>query len=104
MQTFRLNVPWLDRTWGLSLVALLLPVVGSLAQCTSDPSVPNDCFQNTLVISGQWGSTNASNVGATAQPGEPAHGGFAASNSIWFKWIAPEDGEVTFDTMGSLDS
>jgi hypothetical protein len=44
-----------------------------------------------------WGS----NRFATAQAGEPQHGGVAAGHSIWFKWTAPRTGEFTFDTCGS---
>ncbi len=77
---------------GLTLAAL--PVFAQPA---------NDLFQNAITISGQWGSVQATNIGATAELGEPSHAGFPAASSIWYKWTAPEDGEVTFDTFGSTD-
>lgn len=38
---------------------------------------------------------------ATKQPGEPDHDGRAGSHSVWFQWNAPDNGIVTFDTIGS---
>ncbi|HEX8771767.1 MAG TPA: hypothetical protein VF711_13450, partial [Acidimicrobiales bacterium] len=64
-------------------------------------TIPNDDFAAAEVISGPEGTVTASNVGATAESGEPAHAGSAATASIWYQWTAPEDGEVTFDTCGS---
>jgi hypothetical protein len=48
-------------------------------------------------IDGSSGSTAGSTVGATAEPGEPAGDG----HSVWFHWIAPQDGVVTFAAQGS---
>ncbi len=42
------------------------------------------------------------NDGASSEPGEPAHGGNSTPNrSVWYKWTAPEDGDVFLDTIGS---
>src|ERR1051326_804300 len=87
----------------ISLLFVLALTRLAHAQCTNT-NVPNDCFANAQLISGQWGSVLGTNIGASAEFGEPAHAGFTSSNSIWYVWTAPEDGEVTFDTLGSLDN
>jgi len=61
----------------------------------------NDDFANATAIYGEWGSIVGCNTNATAQPGEPNHAGFAPTYSIWYKWMAPADGEVSMDTFGS---
>src|SRR5262245_13222061 len=63
----------------------------------------NDNFSAAQLVAGGWGSVTNDNTGATAELGEPSHAGIAASQSIWYKWVAPSDGEVTVDTYGSLD-
>jgi uncharacterized delta-60 repeat protein len=68
---------------------------------TSFPA--NDDFENaeTLDNTSLWGSITENNTGASAEFGEPNHAGFAASQSLWYKWTAPQDGEVQMDTIGS---
>jgi uncharacterized delta-60 repeat protein len=67
------------------------------------PLPVNDNFANApmLVTGPLWGSVAGNTVGATAENGEPRHAGFAPTNSVWYKWVAPQDGEVQVDTMGS---
>ena len=81
---------------GLVILAGLIINVGRAA-----PPV-NDNFANASpLIGGLWGSTNGDNSLATSQS-EPSHAGFAPSHSVWYQWVAPQDGEVEFDTLGSL--
>src|ERR1035437_3769825 len=81
---------------GLVILAGLIINVGRAA-----PPV-NDKFANASpLIGGLWGSTNGDNSLATSQSGEPSHAGFAPSHSVWYQWVAPQDGEVEFDTIGS---
>ena len=47
------------------------------------------------------GSVAGTNVGATLDPGEVPPAGNTAS--IWYKWTAPADDIVSFDTIGSVD-
>jgi len=56
----------------------------------------NDDFSNAQTISGMAGTLLATNLGATSEPGEPGSG-----SSIWYRWVAPVDGFVVFDTLGS---
>ncbi|MBI2926796.1 MAG: trypsin-like peptidase domain-containing protein [Verrucomicrobia bacterium] len=61
----------------------------------------NDAFANAQTISGGSGRVNGTNVAATKEAGEPVHAGDLGGASIWFRWTAPADGPVTFDTVGS---
>lgn len=62
----------------------------------------NDDFADATVLTGDWGSTSATNSLATHEPNEPSHDGFPANASVWYQWTAPVDGEVELDTVGSL--
>lgn len=61
----------------------------------------NNTFANATSISGNAITQADTTAGATAEVGEPAHGGFAATRSIWWRWIAPQSQSVTIDTEGS---
>ena len=61
----------------------------------------NDDFADRLTITGAIGSSPCIGIdGATTEGSEPT--GSALSNGIhqtlWFEWVAPGDGSVTFDT------
>ncbi len=58
----------------------------------------NDNFADRIVITGASASVAGSNVGATREPGEPAHAG---SSSVWWTWVAPTANSVRLDTIGS---
>ena len=58
----------------------------------------NDAFSGATAFSGSTGTVNSSTVAATRQPGEPTHGGYGASASLWYKWVAVEDGSIIVDT------
>ena len=55
----------------------------------------NDNFADALELIGTSSSTG-SNVGATGESGDPTDG-----NSVWWKWTAPSNIEVTVDTCRS---
>ncbi len=61
----------------------------------------NDSFSAAEIISGLSGTVAGSNIGATSETGEPTHAGVPVGASIWYKWVAPIGGDVTFDTFGS---
>lgn len=65
------------------------------------PSPANDDFADAELLSGASGSVSGSTQWATAEPGEPDHAGYPAQSSVWYRWTAPADGEVTFDTCAS---
>ncbi len=61
----------------------------------------NDKFAAAIVLTGASNTTTGSNLRATAELNEPAHAGFAAHSSVWWKWTAPTSGVATIDTIGS---
>ena len=61
-------------------------------------------FSGAEVISGQWGGVTNDNTGVVPDTGGPSHGGFLPQHPLWYKWVAPESGEVTLDTLGSADT
>jgi uncharacterized delta-60 repeat protein len=67
------------------------------------PLPSNDSFASAAALdsSSLSGSISANNLGATTEAGEPSHAGFPALQSLWYKWTAPQDGEVQMDTIGS---
>src|SRR5262249_37190660 len=68
------------------------------------PSPPlNDNFAAAQAISGCSGSVTGTNVGATAEAGEPNHSpdGHGGTASIWYQWQAPTSGDVIIDTRQS---
>src|ERR1035437_973855 len=85
---------------GLRKVGLLaLLVLGGALSAVAAPA--NDNFANASVITGVSGTSSGSTVGATKEPGEPNHAGNTGGASAWFRWVAPANGTVTFNTAGS---
>ncbi len=64
----------------------------------------NDNFTNAAVISGLSGALAGTNNLATLEAGEPDFintDDFAGvAKSVWYRWIAPSNGVVAFDTFG----
>ncbi len=61
-------------------------------------------FVNPIIISGDWGSTNANNTFGAPELNDPSIAGQPASAPVWFQWTAPADGEVALDTLNSYDT
>jgi FG-GAP repeat/PASTA domain len=61
----------------------------------------NDDFADAEGLDGLIGIAFGTNVGATRQTGEPAHGGDPGSGSVWYRWVAPAGGRVMLTTDGS---
>jgi Ca2+-binding RTX toxin-like protein len=59
----------------------------------------NDNFANRTLLSGLAPNGSGSNIGATAEVGEPVQSGI--TNSVWWSWTAPNDGTFTIDTKNS---
>ncbi|HMD53585.1 MAG TPA: hypothetical protein VKJ65_03425, partial [Phycisphaerae bacterium] len=84
----------------------LVCVIGAFINAAQALPV-NDNFANASGISGTTGTTNGSNVNATLEFGEPTSiiidypFATVVSNSVWYAWTAPANGNVTFDTLGS---
>jgi len=66
------------------------------------PAPPNDRFASAEVITGGTGDVTGTNVGATKESGEPKHtSNNEGGASIWYRWEAPRNGDVTISTTGS---
>ncbi len=61
----------------------------------------NDRFSDRPRLTGDNLRLRATNLGATSEPGEPAHAGVATTTSIWWEWVPEHSGAVTIDTTGS---
>jgi PASTA domain len=58
---------------------------------------PNDDFADAVVVTGDDGSVDGTNEGASAEASEPG----SVSGSVWYRWTAPSTGPATFMTCGS---
>ncbi|MDH6097942.1 hypothetical protein NWP21_03590 [Anabaenopsis sp. FSS-46] len=61
----------------------------------------NDNFDNRSIITGAGAKVTGTNVGFTGEAGEQGQSG--DTNSAWWSWTAPASGNVTIDTIGSVD-
>ena len=57
----------------------------------------NDAWSQAQVLSGETAAVEADNRGATLEEAEPAHG-MATGRTLWYRWTAPESGQVTLGT------
>jgi hypothetical protein len=63
----------------------------------------NDNFVNAVTLQGTSGTVTGTNINATKEIGEPPSvpqvtlGG----RSVWYRWVSPVNGTVTFNTVGS---
>lgn len=68
---------------------------------SDDGTLLNDNFDTAQILTEGRGEVGVFNQGATKEPGEPNHAGNFGGASVWFRWTAPANGEVSFDTEGS---
>ena len=87
----RRRLGWLGAAGALSLV------LGGF-QAAAQPAPANDNFGSAYTISGASGSTNGTLAGATADANQPSYHA-VGPRSVWYRWTAPIDGLVTFDTQ-----
>ncbi len=85
-----------------------LAVLAGLRLSVAQAQPANDYYANAIDLTayGDTGSTNGSNVGATAEPGEQGIGLNQSGNyifaSVWYSWTASANETVEFDPNGSL--
>ena len=65
------------------------------------PGLLNDAFADRLQLTGSADYVMGSNVGATAEVGEPYHWQRTGDQSVWWEWRAPVSGPVIISTAGS---
>jgi hypothetical protein len=58
---------------------------------------PNDNFADAVPLSGEEGSVDGTNDGASLEASEPGD----VSGSVWYRWTAPSTGPAAFKTCGS---
>ena len=58
---------------------------------------PNDRFADRIRLSGTNVTVSGSNIAATVEMDEPAHGTSAAGKSVWYSWTAPQTGRASFE-------
>jgi hypothetical protein len=75
--------------------------VGMVMLNWAEGSPANDNFSNAFLLSGPSGATNGNNFNASVEVGEPSHAGEVGGHSVWYRWTAPSNGTVSFDTAGS---
>ena len=92
--TYQIAVDGYDGTWGNFNLRLVL---GS-----ADAAPANDHFANRTLISGTDVTRTTSSIGASFEVGEPLHRGYYGGKSVWWRWVSPNAGFVTVDTIGSL--
>ncbi len=100
MKTFTENLNL--KTQSFLLVAVLFALLGFGPAAQAVPI--NDNFINRIAVitmSNAVTTVTGSNVGATAEPGEPLHFGSSGGKSVWWKWIAPLTGTATINTTNS---
>ncbi len=61
----------------------------------------NDNFANAQLLGGNVGTVSGTNVGASKEFDEKAHAKNRGGASVWYKYIAPGNGVLTIDTIGS---
>lgn len=84
-------------------VLLALLVCAGIAVGQAAAAAPtNDLFADAALLGGGSGTANGTTVDATSEAGEPKHYLYGiGGHSVWYRWIAPTTGGVTFDTCTS---
>jgi len=62
----------------------------------------DDDFAAAFAIAGVSGGTRNYTIGASKEPGEPAHAFDVGGHSVWYRWVSPMSGPVEFNTAGSM--
>ncbi len=83
------------------LIHSLLTVLLMAFAGTASAQQANDAFAAAITLSGNATQSTGSNVGATAEPGEPVHAGVGGGASVWWQWTASANVTTTIDTFGS---
>src|SRR6266550_8865360 len=84
---------------GIAAFCFLLSAFSLVAQPANDNFA--DAEDVTGLNGGLFGSVTNDLSSATAEAGEPSHAGFPANATVWYRWTAPENGEVQLDTLSS---
>ena len=84
------------------LVAVVVAMMLGAAPAQAAAAPINDAFANSRALTGSSATASGSNIGATAEPGEPYHDpNRSERTSVWWTWTAPDSGGATIDSAGS---
>ena len=85
-----------------TLPALIAAVAAALFLAPLATAAPaNDNFASARVLTDADQFIEGTNLGASKEPGEPAHAANPGGRSVWYAWTAPADGTYVFYTFGS---
>ncbi len=62
---------------------------------------PNDDFASNILVTATSGMIAGSTIGASKEANEMAHAADVGGRSVWYRWVAPTNGFVDFNTLGS---
>ena len=80
---------------------LFILCLAGLGRAFGQTTPGNDNFESRAPLDGVHITTNANNMSATKQAGEPNLEGNTGGKSLWWTWTAPQNGTVTIKTEGS---
>ena len=63
------------------------------------PFPPNDCFTNGIRAASYEAQGRGDSFGASAELGEPGHGGQPPRHSLWWSWTAPGTGRLLIQAI-----
>lgn len=89
------------RRTGIVALGGVLALLAGLVLRAGAAAPVNDNFADAIALSGLVNLT-ATNVGATAEPSEPAHADEPAARSLWWKWTPPFAGSFSIVTSNSV--
>jgi uncharacterized repeat protein (TIGR01451 family) len=61
----------------------------------------NDAFANRISLIGASGDTSGQSTLASKESNEPNHASNIGGYSVWWKWVAPTNGQLSLTTSGS---
>src|SRR4029077_15365938 len=98
---FVCSLSFIHRICCRSPLAIAAGLIGLILHSTALAQPANDNFINAQVIINASGTIQGSNVGATKEPGEPSIALNDGGASVWYRWTAPANLTITFQTVNS---
>ncbi|CEN56265.1 IPTL-CTERM sorting domain-containing protein [Candidatus Methylopumilus turicensis] len=80
---------------------LSFPRLDLLQALASLPTNNNFASASALSNTNNSGSVSSSSILSTKETGEPNHAGNTGGQSVWWKWTAPANGQLSLDTHDS---
>ena len=87
--------------WRPETIATVAAIACICLGSTASAQPANNNFANAQVLINASGSALGSNLGASLETGEPVIAGIPGGASVWYRWTAPANLTVTFQTINS---